>query len=131
LADGLEELADEALGRPVGKADLAAALADADHLGRGAVLVGGEHHPEGGDHHVEAAVRERQRSVGLRNRWEPLGRGAFAGTLEERGHVVGGDHVAPTTGGCEGGIAVAGGDVEHLLSRPDVEGLAQLLADDL
>jgi hypothetical protein len=53
--------------------------------------------------------------------------------LQQRGHVVGGDHVAPATGGRERGIAVTGGDVEHLLTGADVEGvgLAQLFADDL
>ena len=66
LADGLEQLADEAVRRPVGEADLAAGLADAQQLGRGAVLVGREHHAEGRDDDVEAAVRERQRfGVGL------------------------------------------------------------------
>ncbi len=133
LADGLEELPDEAFGRPVGKADPAAALADANQLGRGAVLVGGEHHPEGRDDRVEALVRERQRfRVGLAELdVEPFGRGALAGALEQRRHVVGGDHVAPATGGGEGRVAVAGSDVEHLLSRAEIEGLAQFLADDL
>ena len=117
LADGLEQLADEALRRPVGEADLAAALADASQLGRGAVLVGREHHAEGRDDDVEAAVGKRQRlRVGLAELdVEPLGLGALAGALEQRGHVVGGDHVAPAPRGGEGGVAVAGGDVEHLL----------------
>ena len=62
---------------------------------------------------------------------EPLGGGALAGALEQRRHVVGGDHVAPAAGGGERDVAVAGGDVEHLLPGAEVEGFAQLLADDL
>ena len=102
-------------------------------LGGGAVLVGREHHAEGRDHHVEAAIRERQRfRVGLAELdVEPFGGGAFAGALEQRGHVVGRDHVAPAPRGRERDVAVAGGHVEHLLPGADVEGLAQLLADDL
>jgi hypothetical protein len=40
---------------------------------------------------------------------------------------------SPRTSGArrQRGIAVAGGDVEHLLAGPEVERLAQLLADDL
>jgi len=108
-------------------------LADAKHLGRGPFLVRSEHHSEGRHDHVEGTVRERQRfRVGLAELdVEPFGGGAFAGTLEQRWHVVGGDHVAPPTRGREGGIAVAGSDVEHLLSGTDVESLAQFLADDL
>src|SRR5262249_43739079 len=82
-------------------------LADAKHLGRGPLLVGGEHHSEGRQDHVEGAVRERQRfRVGLAELdLEPLGGGAFAGALEQRWHVIGGDHVAPATGPCGGGAA--------------------------
>ena len=57
--------------------------------------------------------------------------GALAGALEQRRHVVGGDHVAPAARGGERDVAVAGGDVEHLLSGAEVERFAQLLADDL
>ena len=41
LADGLEELADEALRRPIGETDLPAVLADANQLGGGTLLVAG------------------------------------------------------------------------------------------
>ena len=41
------------------------------------------------------------------------------------------DDVAPAPGRGEGGVAVAGGDVEDLLSGAKVEGFAKLLADDL
>jgi len=133
LADGLEQLADEAVGCPVGKTDLSAVLADADQLGSGALLIGREHHPEGRNDDIEAAARKRQRlGVGLAKLdIEPFGSGAFTGALEQRRHIVGGYHLAPATGGGEGNVAVAGSDVEHLLSGADVEGLTQLLADDL
>ena len=103
-------------------------------LGGGAVLVGREHHAEGRDDDVEARVRERQRfGVGLAEcRCSSRSAlGAFARAVEQRRHIVGGDHLAPAARGGERGVAVAGGDVEHLLSRADVERLAQLLADDL
>ena len=76
---------------------------------------------------------ERQRlRVGLAERdVEPLGVGALAGALEQRRHVVGGDHVAPAARRGERDVAVAGGDVEHLLPGAQVERLAQLFADDL
>ena len=47
-------------GRPAREADLAAALAHANELGCGALVVGREHHPEGGHHDVEALVVKRQ-----------------------------------------------------------------------
>jgi hypothetical protein len=71
-----------------------------------------------GRHDVEAVVGERQRlGVGLAEAdGKSIGRGALARALEQRRHVVGGDHVAPATRGREGDVAVARGNVEHLLS---------------
>ena len=102
-------------------------------LGSGAVLVGREHHPEGGDDDVEAGVGKRQRlRIGLAELdAEPVGVGALAGALEQGRHVVGRDHLAPAPRGGKRDVAVAGSDVEHLLARAQVEGFAQLLADDL
>ena len=51
--------------------------------------------------------------------------------LEQRGHIVGGGHVAPAARGRKGGIAVAGGDVEHAAACAQVERFAQVLTDDL
>ena len=132
-ADGLEELADEACGRPVGEPDLAAGAADAQHLGRGAVLIGREHHAERRNDGIETRVRERQRlRVGLaEGDVEPVRLRALAGPLQQRRHVVGRRHRAPAARGGERNVAVAGGDIEHRLPRPQVEGLAQRLADDL
>ena len=59
-ADQLEQLADEALGRPVGHAEAAARAQHAQHLVGGALVVGREHRAEGRQHDVEAAVGERQ-----------------------------------------------------------------------
>ena len=117
------------LARPI----LPPCLQTRSSLGRGAILVGREHHPEGRDDDVETGVGERQRfGVGLAELdGEPFGVGAFAGAIEQRGHVVSGDHLAPAPRGGEADVAVAGGHVEHLLAGADVEGLAQILADDL
>ena len=102
-------------------------------LSGGAVLVGREHHAEGRDNDIEAAIRERQASASAS--WKlicrPFGGGALTCAIKERGHVVRRDHVAPTPRGGERGVAVAGGDVEHVLVRAEVERLAQRLADDL
>src|SRR3569623_39624 len=56
---------------------------------------------------------------------------ACVAAFELARHVVGRGHLAPAARGGERGIAIAGGDVEHLLPGPEVERLAQLLADDL
>ena len=106
--DRHEELADEALRRPVRQPDLAAALADADQLGGSALLVGREHDPEGGDHHVETLAGERQAfGVGLAEReGEPFGLGPFSGAVEQRRHVVGRGHVAPAPRGGGTGLGL-------------------------
>ena len=62
---------------------------------------------------------------------EPFGIGALAGALEQRRNIVGRDDVAPAARGRKRDVAVAGGDIEHLLAGADVEGFAELLADDL
>ena len=87
FAERLEQLADEAVRRPVGEADLAAGLADAQQLGRGLVLVGREHHAEGRDDGVERAVGERQRlGIGLPEfDRQAFGRRARAAALEQAG----------------------------------------------
>jgi hypothetical protein len=126
LADGLEELSDKALGCPVSKTDLTAGLADARHFGRGAVLIGGEHHAECGDHNIEAIIAKQQRfSVGLAKLdVESFSCGAFASTLQQRWHIVSSDHFAPATRSCKGGVPIARGNVEHSLSCAQVDGFA-------
>ena len=62
---------------------------------------------------------------------QPVRLRPFARALEQRGHVVGGDHLATAARGSERDVAVAGGDVQHPLARSDVERLAKLLADYL
>jgi hypothetical protein len=83
LADGLEQLTDKALRRPIREADLAAAPADANHLGSRAILIGREHDTEGGDDDVEASIGERQSfRIGFTELdVEPVGVGAFTGAL--------------------------------------------------
>ncbi len=118
---------------PVREADLAAAPAHAGEFDRGPLLIGREHHPEGRDDDVEAAVVERQGlGVGLlEGNGKPLGLRPFAGPLQQRRHIVGRDDVAPAPRGGQRNVAVPGRDVEHALPGPQVEGFAQLLADDL
>jgi hypothetical protein len=88
---------------------------------------------EGREHGVEAGIGERQRfGVGfLELDQQAIRLGAQAAALQEARHIVGGDHLAPATCRGEGGIAVAGGDIEDFLPRANVEGFAKLLADDL
>ena len=54
-----------------------------------------------------------------------------AGAVEQGRNVVGRRHVAPTARRRQRGVAVAGSDVQHRLPGADVEGLAQVFADDL
>jgi hypothetical protein len=44
--------------------------------------------------------------------------------------VVGREHFAPAVRGRERGVAVTRSEVEHLVSRADIDGLARLFADD-
>src|SRR5581483_11380443 len=62
---------------------------------------------------------------------EAVGSGTGAAALEQARNVVGRDDVAPAPRRGQREVAVAGGYVEHLLPRADVERLAQRLADDL
>jgi hypothetical protein len=101
LADCLEKLADEAFGRPVGKADFSAVFADADEFRGGAILVGREHHTEGRHNNVKPGVGERQ-CFGIRLAEfdiEPFGLGALECALKQGRHIVVGDHVEPRPGG--------------------------------
>ena len=120
FTERLEHLADETVGRPVGETYFALRLADAQQFGGGLVLVRGEHHAEGREHDVELVGLEREfLGVGLHEFDVPaVGRGAGLAALQEIGHVVGRDHVAPAPRGGERGHAIAGGDVEHAFVPP-------------
>jgi len=133
LADGLEQLANEAFRRPIGQADLAAGLAHAQQLGGGLVLIWREHDAESGNHHVEARVDERQRfGIGLAKLdREPLSRRPLATPFKQSGHIVRRDDLAPAARRRQRDIAVAGCDVEDLLSGAQIERLAQRLTHDL
>ena len=132
-AEHLEHLADEAFGRPVRHADLAAAPADAEHLAGRLELVGREHHAEGRDHGVErAALEGKLLGVGdLEVDVQAFRVGPGAAALEQGLDVVGRGDVAPAAREGERRIAVAGGHVEHLGVGGEVQGLGQVLADDL
>ena len=120
-------------GRPVRETYLSAGFADAQEFGRGSVLIGREHHAEGRDDDVERAIGERQRlGVGLLEfDGQAFGRCARATALQQTRNIIRRNDVAPAMRGGQTDIPVAGGHVEELLSRPNVEGLAELLADNL
>ena len=132
-ADQLEQLADEALRRPVGHAEAAARTQHAQHLVGGALVVGREHRAEGREHDVEAPVGERQvLDVGdLERHRQSFGLGPRRALVEQGGHVVGRGDVGEAPRRRERGVAVAGGDVEDALAAAHVDGLGQRLADDL
>src|SRR5215470_1298039 len=117
-ANCFEQLTNETIRRPIGQSNLASTLADACQFGSSTVLVGGKHHAEHGNDNVEAPIRERQRfCVSLPElHVEAVSSGALAGTLKQRGHVVGGNHITPATRSRERRVAVAGSHIEHLLS---------------
>ena len=133
FADGLEQLADEALRRPVGQADLAARAADAHQFVRGLLLIRREHDAEGRKHDVEAGIGEGKRfRIGLLERdRQAVGLGALAPALEKRADIVGRHDVGEAAGRGERRIAVAGGDVEDALVAAQIDGLAERFADDL
>src|SRR5690606_20249932 len=60
-----------------------------------------------------------------------FGGGTLAGAYKKRWHVVGRDDVTPAAGGRQRDITVAGGDIENLLSRADIERFAKLLSNNL
>jgi hypothetical protein len=128
LADGLEDLADEALRRPVRHGDATTGAADAKHLGGDAGGVRREHAAEGREHGVEDAVVEGQR-LGVRleegDAAQALRGCALAAALEELGNVVGRGDVAPAARRGERGVAVAGGDIEDALAGAQVGGFAE------
>ena len=132
-ADHLEQAADEAVGRPVGEADAAAASHHAQQLAGRADVVGREHDAERRQRDVEARIREGQGlGVGdLERDVEVLGAGALASLVEQGGHVVRGGHLREAARGGQRGVAVAGGHVEHALAGAQVHGLGERFADDL
>ena len=132
-ADDLEQAADEAVRRPVGHCDATARARHAQHLARGARVVGREHHAEGGQHDVEAGVRVRQRfGVGdLEVHGQVLGFGAQAAFLQQLGHVVGGGHIGEAARRGQRCVTVAGGDVEHTFVGTHVGRFGEHFADNL
>ena len=133
LADGLEDLADEALRSPVCQGDLAAGTANTQKLGHGLHLVGREHHPKGRHHGVEAAVVKRQ-GLGIGDPkvdGQALRRGPLPALVQQALDIVRRGDLAEPPGRGQSDISVAGGDVQHLGARAQVHGFAELLADNL
>ena len=133
MAEGLEHLTDKTLRRPVGKTDLAARSAYPQHFGSGFLLLEGKHYAVGRDDSVKTSIGERQ---GLRIGFPErdvqavcLSTGLAA--REQGRNKIRRCHCAPAPRRCQRDISVAGRDVEHALAGPQIERLAQLLADDL
>jgi hypothetical protein len=91
------------------------------------------HDAEGRDHDVETRLGKSQRlGVSLLERDRQAFRlGTQLAALEQARHIVRGDDFAPAPRGGQSDIAVAGGDVENLLSSADVERFAEPFADNL
>jgi hypothetical protein len=96
-------------------------------------LIRGKHHAEGRQHRVVTLVGERQRfGIGdLKNHVQMLGPRPILSPFEQRRDIVGRGHLAATPRRRQGGVAVAGGDIQHLLIAAQVAGLGEVFADDL
>ena len=131
LADGPEDAADEALGRPAREREPATGSGDADELPGRLVVVGAEHHADRGEHDVERLVAVRQRlRVGLGELDdEVLGHGPAAGDLEQLLHVVDAGRDRGPAGSGEGDVAGAGRDVEDVLAGCDAGMLDEVLGN--
>ena len=126
-------MADKALRRPVGEADLAAPADHTQHLGRGLFVVRREHHAKSREHGIEAAIGIGQGldiGDGELDR-QMLGLGAGAALVEQFADIVGRGHIGEAAGCREGRIAIACRNVEHFRTGLQVDALAELLADDL
>ena len=111
----LEQAADEAFGRPVGHADAAAGAHHAQHLARGAGMVGREHHAEGRQRDVKAAglVGQGFRVGDLEAHGQAFGGGAGAAFVQQGLHIVGRGHFGKAARRGQRGVSVACGDVDH------------------
>ena len=99
FAECLEDLADEAFGRPVREPDVSPALQDSQQLGGCLVLIRRKHHAESGNNSIEAIVVERQvLSVSLYEvDRQALRCGARTPRFQRRGHIVSRGDIAPAT----------------------------------
>ncbi len=94
-------------------------------------MIGREHRSEHGKHRVEIPVRHRQvfevaePELGV----EALGYRAHASVLEQFGYVVDAEGVGAGAGRCQGGVAVAARDIQHLPARFQVGRIGQQFAD--
>src|SRR5262249_18247923 len=90
FADGLEQLAYEALRRPVGETDLSGRAADADKFAGSQFLPWREHDAKGREHNIEAGVCEREglRISFLKGDGQVLDLGALTPAVEKRAHIV-------------------------------------------
>ena len=126
-----EHLADVAGGRPAHEPDRAAGPAYPQQLGGSLRLVGREHDAEHRRDGVEARVGERERlGVTFEQRdVEAFHLGAETPVVQQRGDIVDADDLAATPRGCDRGVAVAGGDVEHAPPGVQVGRVAETLRD--
>src|SRR5690606_30361961 len=132
-ADQPQQLADEALGRPVRQADASSGHDNARQLRGRPLLIRGEHDAKGGKRHIVAAVVERQRfGIGLAKRYgKALRIGPLLATREQRRHIVRGSDPRKTARRRQGGIPIAGRHVEHPAAGAQLDRLAKFFANDL
>ena len=130
--DGPEELADEPVGRPAGKRDRAARLADSEELRRRLLVVRSEHRPEHGRDGVERPVKERERLCVAFEKGDrqAFGGRALASSMEQRRDVVDADRGTTVTRSGDRGIAAARGDVEDAPARMQVGRVAELFGHE-
>ena len=127
VPDRLQQAPDEALGGPARQADGASRPAGAHQLGGRAIVIGGEHDPDGREHVVERRVLDGQ-GLGVRHLErdrQALGRGTGPRGVDQLGDVVDPGHVAEGPRCLDGHVACPAGDIEHGAARSDVRGRQQ------
>jgi hypothetical protein len=127
--DDAEHPADEAGRGPVREGDAPARPAHPHQLGRGPLVVAGEHHADRGQHVVDRLVRDGQR-LGVRLPevdGESLRVRAPARGLEQGGHVVDAEDVGEAAGRGDGDVTGSGRDVQDAGAGARLDGVDERL----
>jgi hypothetical protein len=127
-----KDVAYGARGRPVRHSDRAAGPANAQQLIGGALLIGREHRPEAGEHNIERAILEREvLSVALNPLdLQALGLRTLLCARQERSNeVTAGRRCAPARRS-QRRVPSTTRNIQHALTGPHIDLLAQQLADD-
>lgn len=126
-----KEFAEQAIWRPNGHRDFAAAAADAGHLRRSLLGIGSEDRAEGAHDDVERFVRESKGGgvAFLKIDVQTFGGRAQTGALQHGWRDIDAGHGGSAAGGGEGCVAGGRADIEHAVAREDRDGFAEKLAD--